>query len=59
MLLLAPALRAKFPTTLSLRVPAECKLQSSSLVAALDRQHLRDLFDVPGIFRRSGLTHYK
>ena len=59
MLLLAPALRAKFPTTLSLRVPAECKLQSSSLVAALDRQDLRDLFDVPSNFRRSGLTQDK
>lgn len=45
-----------FSTTLSPPVLAECKLQSSSLVAALDRQHLRDLFDVLGIFQHSGLT---
>jgi predicted nucleotidyltransferase component of viral defense system len=56
MLPLAPAPRATFLNNLSLPVLAESELYGSKLVAALDRQHPRDLFDVLGMFQRSGLT---
>jgi Nucleotidyl transferase AbiEii toxin, Type IV TA system len=56
MLPLAPVPRATFLTNLSLPVLAESELYGSKLVAALDRQHPRDLFDVLGMFQRSGLT---
>lgn len=56
MLSLAPAPRATFLTDLSLPVLAESELYGSKLVAALDRQHPRDLFDVLGMFQGSGLT---
>lgn len=45
-----------FTTELSLPVLAESELYGSKLVAALDRQHPRDFFDVLGLFQDSGLT---
>ena len=45
-----------FTTALSLPVLAEPELYGSKLVAALDRQHPRDFFDVRGLFQGSGLT---
>jgi Nucleotidyl transferase AbiEii toxin, Type IV TA system len=41
---------------LSLPVLAAPELYGSKLVAAMDRQHPRDLFDVHGLFERRGLT---
>ena len=37
-------------------VLAAPELYGSKLVAAMDRQHPRDLFDVHGLFERDGLT---
>jgi predicted nucleotidyltransferase component of viral defense system len=48
--------RKLFTTELSVPVLATCELYGSKLVAAMDRQHPRDLFDVRGLFERSGLT---
>lgn len=48
--------RELFTTELSLPVLAEPELYGSKLVAALDRQHPRDFFDVRGLFQGSGLT---
>jgi len=48
--------RELFTTELSLPVLAEPELYGSKLVAALDRQHPRDFFDVRGLFQASGLT---
>jgi hypothetical protein len=45
-----------FTVGLSAPVLAEAELYGSKLVAALDRQHPRDLFDVHGMFRTSGLS---
>ena len=45
-----------FTTALSLPVLAEPELYGSKLVAALDRQHPRDFFDVRGLFQGFGLT---
>ena len=45
-----------FTTNLSLTVLAEPELYGSKLVAALDRQHPRDFFDVHGLFQSTGLT---
>jgi predicted nucleotidyltransferase component of viral defense system len=44
--------------TLDLVVPvlATAELYGSKLVAALDRQHPRDLFDVIGMYEKSGLS---
>jgi predicted nucleotidyltransferase component of viral defense system len=53
---LVPAARDLFTTDLSLPLLAEPELYGSKLVAALDRQHPRDLFDVLGLFQDSGLT---
>jgi hypothetical protein len=41
---------------LSVPVLAAPELYGSKLVAAMDRQHPRDLFDVHGLFERDGLT---
>lgn len=48
--------RTLFTTELSLPVLAVAELYGSKLVAAMDRQHPRDLFDVRGLFERGGLT---
>ena len=52
---LADMARDLFTTNLSLPVLAEPELYGSKIVAALDRQHPRDFFDVRGLFRSSGL----
>jgi predicted nucleotidyltransferase component of viral defense system len=48
--------RRLFTTELVVPVLAPPELYGSKLVAALDRQHPRDLFDVHGMFERTGLT---
>ena len=48
--------RKLFTTELSVPVLAAAELYGSKLVAAMDRQHPRDLFDVHGLFARGGLT---
>jgi hypothetical protein len=48
--------RKLFTTELSAPVLAAPELYGSKLVAAMDRQHPRDLFDVRGLFERDGLT---
>jgi len=45
-----------FTTSLSAPTLAVAELYGSKLVAAMDRQHPRDLFDVHGMFQRFGLT---
>ncbi|MCX8512598.1 MAG: nucleotidyl transferase AbiEii/AbiGii toxin family protein [Chthoniobacteraceae bacterium] len=46
----------QFTTNLSLPLLAESELYGSKLVAALDRQHPRDFFDVHELFESAGLT---
>jgi len=53
---LGDEVRKRFTTELSVPVLVEPELYGSKLVAAMDRQHPRDLFDVRGLFERSGLT---
>ena len=53
---LGEAARKLFTTELSAPVLATPELYGSKLVAAMDRQHPRDLFDVRGLFGRAGLT---
>ena len=53
---LGDAARKLFTTELSVPVLAAPELYGSKLVAAMDRQHPRDLFDVHGLFERGGLT---
>jgi predicted nucleotidyltransferase component of viral defense system len=48
--------RKLFTTELSAPVLAAPELYGSKLVAAMDRQHPRDLFDVRGLFEQDGLT---
>lgn len=48
--------RRVFTTELVAPILAVPELYGSKLVAALDRQHPRDLFDLRGMFERSGLT---
>lgn len=48
--------RKIFTTELSVPILATPELYGSKLVAAMDRQHPRDLFDVRGLFERGGLT---
>ena len=48
--------REQFTTNLSLPLLADSELYGSKLVAALDRQHPRDFFDVHGLFQSTGLT---
>lgn len=53
---LGDAARKLFTTELSVPVLAAPELYGSKLVAAMDRQHPRDLFDVHGLLERDGLT---
>ncbi len=53
--LVRPA-RDLFTTELTLPLLAEPEIYGSKLVAALDRQHPRDFFDVMGVFEGPGLT---
>ena len=53
---MVPAARDLFATGLSLPTLAVAELYGSKLVAALDRQHPRDLFDVHGLYVAHGLT---
>jgi len=48
--------RNLFATGMTVRALAEPELYGSKLVAAMDRQHPRDLFDVHGLYARGGLT---
>ena len=48
--------RNLFTTDVSAPLLATAELYGSKLVAALDRQHPRDLFDVHGLFETGGLT---
>lgn len=48
--------RRLFTTELSAPLLDTPELYGSKLVAAMDRQHPRDLFDVRGLFERGGLT---
>jgi predicted nucleotidyltransferase component of viral defense system len=48
--------RKLFTTELSAPMLATAELYGSKLVAAMDRQHPRDLFDVRKLFERGGLT---
>jgi hypothetical protein len=48
--------RDLFTTDLSIPVLAVPELYGSKLVAAMDRQHPRDFFDVRRLFNRGGLT---
>lgn len=48
--------RKLFTTELSAPILAASELYGSKLVAAMDRQHPRDLFDVHGLFERGGLS---
>jgi hypothetical protein len=48
--------RKLFTTELSVPVLAAPELYGSKLVAAMDRQHPRDLFDVHRLFEQGGLT---
>jgi len=48
--------RELFTTELSAPILAVPELYGSKLVAAMDRQHPRDLFDVRALFSRGGLT---
>jgi hypothetical protein len=48
--------RELFTTEISLPVLAEPEVYGSKLVAALDRQHPRDFFDVHELFQTTGLT---
>ncbi len=48
--------RRLFTTELSVPVLAAPELYGSKLVAAMDRQHPRDIFDVCALFERGGLT---
>lgn len=52
---LAPMAREQFTTALTVPTLAVPELYGSKLVAALDRQHPRDFFDVHGLYRQSGL----
>ena len=53
---LVAAARQLFTTELSVPLLATAELYGSKLVAAMDRQHPRDLFDVRQLFGRGGLT---
>jgi predicted nucleotidyltransferase component of viral defense system len=48
--------RRIFTTDLSAPVLAPAELYGSKLVAAMDRQHPRDIFDVRGLYQTTGLT---
>lgn len=48
--------RRIFTSELSVPVLAPAELYGSKLVAAMDRQHPRDIFDVLGLYETTGLT---
>ena len=48
--------RRVFTTDLSAPILAPAELYGSKLVAAMDRQHPRDIFDVQGLYNTTGLT---
>ena len=48
--------RRIFTTDLSAPILASAELYGSKLVAAMDRQHPRDIFDVHGLYEQGGLT---
>lgn len=48
--------RRVFTTDLSAPILAPAELYGSKLVAAMDRQHPRDIFDVRGLYEHDGLT---
>ena len=48
--------RRIFTTDLLAPVLAKAELYGSKLVAAMDRQHPRDIFDVHGLYEQGGLT---
>ena len=48
--------RRVFTTDLSAPILAPAELYGSKLVAAMDRQHPRDIFDVRGLYEHGGLT---
>jgi len=52
----APAVEAEFEQSVSTRVLSLADLYGGKLVAALDRQHPRDLFDVKVLLEAEGLT---
>ena len=53
---LVPRAQEAFRTDLQLPVLHADELYGSKLVAAMDRQHPRDLFDVMGLYANGGLT---
>jgi hypothetical protein len=53
---LVPRARALFTADLRLPMLAVPELYGSKLVAAMDRQHPRDFFDVMGMYEHAGLT---
>lgn len=53
---LTPLTSEMFSTALDLLVLATAELYGSKLVAAMDRQHPRDLFDVRQMFEAGGLS---
>ena len=53
---LVPAARTLFATGWSVITLAAAELYGSKLVAAMDRQHPRDIFDVHGLYAGGGLT---
>ncbi len=52
---LAPVARDLFTTALTVPTLSVPELYGSKFVAALDRQHPRDFFDVHGLYRQTGL----
>jgi hypothetical protein len=52
---LAPIASSLFTTSLSVPTLAVAELYGSKLVAAMDRQHPRDFFDVHGMYKQFGL----
>lgn len=52
---LVPMAREQFTAALTVPTLAVPELYGSKFVAALDRQHPRDFFDVHGLYRQSGL----
>ncbi len=48
--------RDLFTTTITVPTLALAELYGSKLVAAMDRQHPRDLYDVRGMYAKTGLT---
>lgn len=53
---LSPATEEEFAQAVTLPLLATAELYGSKLVAAMDRQHLRDLFDVLVLYNDTGLT---